>query len=78
MDNENANARHMTQRQLARRWDKAEATIERYRSEGTGPRYLKIGGKVLYRIEDVERFERDCLYDSPDMRATDGARGACA
>lgn len=71
-------ARHLTQRELAQRWDKSEATIERYRSEGTGPRYLKIGGKVLYRLVDIERFERECLYESPAARAVDDAQGAMA
>ena len=38
------NQRHLTQRELADRWNKSEATIERYRSDGVGPRFLKIGG----------------------------------
>lgn len=32
---------HMNQRQLANRWGVSEATLERWRSEGIGPRYLK-------------------------------------
>jgi len=32
--------RHVTQRELATRWNKSEATIERYRSEGLGPVYV--------------------------------------
>jgi hypothetical protein len=39
-------------------WDR---TIERYRADGKGPQYLKIGGRVMYRIEDIEEFERSCL-----------------
>ena len=57
--------RHLTQHELALRWCKAEATIERYRSDGVGPQYLKIGGKVLYRLEDILQFEHECLYLSP-------------
>jgi len=57
--------RHLTQRELADRWNKSEATIERYRSDGVGPVYLKIGGKVMYRIEDIEKFERACLFSRP-------------
>ena len=49
--------RHITQRELATRWNKSEATIERYRSEGLGPVYLKIVGQVMYRIEDILQFE---------------------
>jgi predicted DNA-binding transcriptional regulator AlpA len=45
--------KHLTQRELAERWQKSESTIEKYRSEGTGPIFLKIGGKVLYRLADI-------------------------
>ncbi|MCK4135708.1 DNA-binding protein (plasmid) [Ralstonia solanacearum] len=60
---------HLTQRDLALRWGKAEATIARYRSDGVGPRFLKIGGAVLYRQEDVERFELENLFDSSSSRS---------
>lgn len=63
--------RHLTQRELADRWNKSEATIERYRSDGVGPKYFKIGGAVRYRLEDIEQFERACLYFSPDEVAYD-------
>lgn len=60
-----AKVRHLTQRELADRWNKSEATIERYRSDGVGPVYLKIGGKVMYRVEDIEQFELACLFSRP-------------
>ena len=68
MYDEHLKTRHLTQRELADRWNKSEATIERYRSDGVGPRYLKIGGKVMYRLEDIEHFELDCLHESPSTR----------
>ena len=49
--------KHLNQRQLADRWDVSEATLERWRSEGIGPVFLKLQGRVLYRLEDVEAFE---------------------
>ncbi|WP_331458337.1 helix-turn-helix transcriptional regulator [Burkholderia sp. MSMB1498] len=48
---------HFNQKQLAARWGVAEATLERWRSDGIGPRYLKLVGKVLYRHVDIEAFE---------------------
>ena len=57
--------RHLTQSELALRWNKSEATIERYRADGKGPHYLKIGGKCLYRLEDIEEYELSCLRRSP-------------
>ncbi len=53
--------RHITQQELAIRWNKSKGTIERYRSDGKGPQFLKIGGRVMYRIEDIEAFEQLCL-----------------
>ena len=56
--------RHLTQRELAERWRLSEATLERWRSEGLGPQYLKLQGRVLYRLAEVEAYERTCLRAS--------------
>lgn len=48
----------MSPRQLAMRWGVAEKTLERWRMLGSGPVYMKLGGRVLYRLEDIESFER--------------------
>lgn len=32
-------------------------TLERWRSTGEGPPFLKIGGRCVYRVEDVEAYE---------------------
>lgn len=56
--------RHLNQRQLADRWDLSEATLERWRSEGIGPVFLKLRGQVRYRIEDVKDFELGSLRKS--------------
>ena len=32
-------------------------TLERWRWLKQGPRYIKLGGHVAYRLEDVEAFE---------------------
>lgn len=61
----NTTVKHITQRELADRWHKSESTIERYRCDGTGPVYLKIGGKVLYRLADIESFEARHIHAAP-------------
>lgn len=50
---------HLNQIELARRWRLSHRTLERWRWIGEGPQYLKIGGRVVYRLEDVEVFEAD-------------------
>jgi hypothetical protein len=49
--------RHLTQVDVARRWRLSERTLERWRWLGKGPRYLKLGGHVAYRLEDIEAYE---------------------
>jgi predicted site-specific integrase-resolvase len=66
------NVKHLNQRQLADRWDVSEATLERWRSEGIGPVFLKLQGRVLYRIEDIESYETECLRKSTSERMTIG------
>ncbi len=56
--------KHLNQRQLADRWDVSEASLERWRSEGIGPIFLKLKGRVLYRLEDIEAFELRSLRRS--------------
>ncbi len=51
--------RHLNQIELSRRWGISHRTLERWRSLGQGPTYVKIGGRVVYRLEDVERYESE-------------------
>ena len=55
---------HLTQKQLAARWRRSEACLERWRSEGIGPQFLKLSGRVLYRQVDIEAYEAACLATS--------------
>ncbi len=48
---------HLNQKQLAVRWQMAEATLASWRSDRVGPDYLKICGRVMYRLVDIESFE---------------------
>ena len=56
--------RHLTQSELAQRWRISPRTLERWRWLGEGPQYLKIGGRVIYRLEDVETFEAEKRRES--------------
>lgn len=51
--------KHLTQTDLARRWRISPRTLERWRWLGQGPKYLKIGGRVVYRLDDIEAFEAE-------------------
>lgn len=64
--------KHLNQGQLADRWDVSEATLERWRTAGVGPVYLKLQGRVLYRVEDIEAFEAASLHRSTSERVAAG------
>ncbi len=55
---------HLDQNELAERWSLSPRTLEQWRWRGVGPRYLKLGGRVIYRLSDVEVFEAQRLHAS--------------
>ena len=48
---------HFSQQNLAKRWNVSEAILERWRTQGIGPLFLKVQGRVLYRLVDIEAYE---------------------
>ena len=52
---------HINQVELSRRWRLSPRTLERWRYQGTGPQYLKVGGRIVYRLADIEAFEAERL-----------------
>lgn len=59
----------LNEHELARITGLSVASVRRWRLLGQGPRYLKIGAAVRYRIEDV----REWLQNRP---TGGGGRGA--
>ena len=55
----------LTTQQLADRWGISPQTLENWRSQGKGPKYVKLGAggssPVVYRLADVEKYERKNL-----------------
>lgn len=70
--------KHLTQKELAWRWCLSARTLERWRWLGQGPVFLKIGGRVAYRVADIEAFEQaqlqtgtaSCANATQPMRPT--------
>jgi len=69
----------MTQEELAEYLGMSTAWCERSRWDGTGPRYLKLGGKrlVRYRAEDVKEWLDESMADSEkqERKARRSSRG---
>ncbi len=47
----------LTEQMLAPRWFCSRSRLQHWRSDGNGPGYLKIGGRILYPLADVREFE---------------------
>ena len=60
---------HLHQVELARRWKMSPRTLERWRWQGQGPRHMKLGGRVVYRLEDIEAFENENVRTSTSAAA---------
>ena len=60
--------RHLNQELLARRWSLSPRSLERWRWRGEGPPFLKVGGRVLYRLEDIEAYEAAHFRHPTDRR----------
>jgi predicted DNA-binding transcriptional regulator AlpA len=61
--------RVLNENELAQRWGLSPKTLQRWRSEGRGPRYLKLSKRVSYPLDSVFEFERSALHDSTSERS---------
>jgi predicted chitinase len=66
---EASEVRHLTQAQLAQRLGVSQRTLEGWRYRGKGPAYLRLEGRIAYRLTDVERFEIGCLQTGAGTRS---------
>lgn len=52
----------LDQKTLARRWNISHRTLEAWRHKQCGPLFVRLGGRVRYRLSDIEAFEADRLH----------------
>jgi hypothetical protein len=60
----------LNERELAGRWSTSIKTLQAWRQQGKGPKYLKIGRAVRYPIDSIEQFESKSLISSTSAEAT--------
>jgi hypothetical protein len=58
------NEKLLNQIEVSRRWGMSCRTLERWRWLGMGPRFIKIGGRVKYRLCDLKDYEEMHLCQS--------------
>lgn len=47
---------------------KSGSWLNKMRAAGKGPRYMKIGGRVLYRVADLDAYVDSCSRETDDTR----------
>lgn len=61
-----ADEKHLTEAELAARFDVTTRTLQAWRRDGIGPKFITIGkNTVRYRQEDVEGYENSSLVSRP-------------
>jgi predicted site-specific integrase-resolvase len=65
---------HLNAEHLARRWALSPRTLERWRGSGRGPKFLKLGGRIVYRLDDIYEYEEERLQE----RTAGNRKRACA
>ena len=56
------------QRELARRWGLSIGTLTRWRAQGRGPSWVRIGKQIRYRMQDVQDYELAQRKDQKDPK----------
>jgi hypothetical protein len=59
----------LTEADLASRWGMSPKTLQRWRMEGRGPHYLKLGKRVSYPLKAVVAFENGVQHVSTSQKA---------
>jgi len=62
----------LTPKELAEYWRVGVGTLQQWRQTGTGPLYIKIGGKVMYPRKAILEYEKTRLFRGTAYRITDG------
>lgn len=55
---------YLIQREAAETLRLSDRTLERMRLDGTGPKFMKAGRRVLYRYSDLEAWLQERTYQS--------------
>ncbi len=69
-------ARYLRTHEAARLLGISPRTLEKYRCHGSGPTFRKLGGRVVYAIDDLEAWADQAACRSTSDPQYDEARAA--
>lgn len=52
---------YLTSKELSERWKLTVETLKKWRIAGKGPRHRKLGGRILYKIEEILKIEDEAI-----------------
>ena len=61
----------INEQELSERWGISPKTLQRWRSEGRGPRYLKLSKRVTYLVEEIQAFEMESMHSATWEKGSD-------
>jgi len=59
-------------KELAEYWGIRKGTLQQWRVYGTGPLYIKIGGRVMYPRQAILDYQKTRMFRGTAERVTDG------
>lgn len=65
-----SNSMNLTPQEVAVRLRTTVGTLSNWRIRGGGPRYIKLGRKVLYPLAEIEAFEQRQIRGATAQNAT--------
>ncbi len=60
----------LSENELAQYWGVSPKTLQRWRTEGRGPNYLKLSKRVLYPLAEIRIFESKALHASTSEKSS--------
>ncbi len=63
---------YLTEKEFAEAWGVKRNTLQKWRSQGVGPKYIKRVGRIIYRKDDIAEFERSQTRQSTKAASADG------
>jgi predicted site-specific integrase-resolvase len=55
---------YLSSQDLAQLWGVSVNTLRKWRWEGKGPRFTKLGARVVYRQSDIDKFAEGNVFSS--------------
>jgi len=60
---------YFNEAQLSKYWNVKQSTLQKWRSAGVGPIYIKRVGKVVYKLSEILKFEEENSFKGSGERA---------